>query len=80
MSEARLHSERMNSARYFIRREDDEPPRTPAESPFRKFDVKCVKCGSYKLQVTTEFDENAGEVHLELLCTKCRQQERVRIR
>ncbi len=38
----------MNSARYFIRREDDEPPRTPSESPFRKFDAKCLKCGSYQ--------------------------------
>ena len=68
---------RVSSARYFIRREDDEPRRTPAESPFRKFDAKCLKCGSYQLRVATEFDEDAGEVRLVLQCLKCKQQERV---
>ena len=29
----------MNSARYFIPRADDEPRRTPLESPFRRFVV-----------------------------------------
>ena len=67
----------MNAARYFIRREDDVPRRTPAESPFRKFDAKCLKCGSYQLRLATEFDEEAGEVRLVLVCVKCRQQETV---
>ena len=31
----------MNAARWFQRREDYQPPQTPADSPFRKFDVKC---------------------------------------
>ena len=61
-----LKSGRMNSARFLIRREDDEPPRTPTESPFRCFDVKCLKCGSYRLSLTTEFDEEAGELRLVL--------------
>ena len=77
MTDRRQHSARMNSARYFIRREDDEPPRTPPESPFRKFDAKCLKCGSHQLRLVTEFDEDAGEVRLVLVCVKCRQQERV---
>ena len=68
---------RVNSARYFIRREDDEPRRTPAESPFRKFDAKCLKCGSYQSRVATEFDEDAGEGWIELQCLKCKQQERL---
>ena len=67
----------MNAARYFIRREDDEPRRTPAESPFRKFDAKCLKCGSYQLRLTSEFDEDAGEARFVLQCVKCRQQETV---
>ncbi len=77
LSEWRLQSARVNSARYFIRREDDEPPRPPSESPFRKFDAKCLKCGSYQLRLATEFDEDAGEVRLVLVCVKCRQQESV---
>ena len=52
----------MNAARYFIRREDDEPPRTPTESSFRRFDVKCLKCGLYRLGLTGEFDDKAGVV------------------
>lgn len=51
----------MNSARSFIRRADDDPPRTPPESPFRRFDVKCLKCGSYRLALTSGFDETTGE-------------------
>ena len=77
MTERLLHTRRVNSARYFIRREEDEPRRTPAESPFRKFDAKCLKCGSYQLRVASEFDEDAGEVRLVLQCVKCRQQETV---
>lgn len=78
MSGWRNHSASVNSARYFIRREDDEPPRTPPESPFRKFDVKCLKCGSHQLRVVTGFDEDAGEIRLMMICVKCRQQEVMR--
>jgi hypothetical protein len=69
----------MNSARYFIRREDDEPPRTPPESPFRRFDVKCLKCGSYRLCLASAFDESAGELRVSLTCTRCRQVEGMKI-
>jgi hypothetical protein len=70
----------VNSARYFIRREDDEPPRTPPESTFRRFDVKCLKCGSYRLQLTSGFDEAAGELRLSLTCSRCRQCEILKVR
>jgi hypothetical protein len=70
----------VNSARYFIRREDDEPPRTPAESPFRRFDVKCLKCGSYRLTLAGEFSEEAGELRVLLRCSRCRQCEELQVR
>ena len=70
----------VNSARYFIRREDDEPPRTPPESPFRRFDVKCLKCGSYRLTLTSGFDETTGEQRLLLTCSRCRQCEILKVR
>jgi hypothetical protein len=69
----------MNSARFFIRREDDEPPRTPIESPFRAFDVKCLKCGSYRLKLASEFDEEVGELRLVLSCSRCRISEVLRV-
>jgi len=69
----------MNSARYFVRREDDEPRRTPPDSPFRKFDVKCLKCGSYRLSVSSEFDGELGELGLILCCSRCRVSEVLRV-
>ena len=62
-----------------MRREDYEPPRTPPESPFRCFDVKCLKCKSYKLCLISEFDDEAGEMRLILACTSCRQREVLKV-
>jgi len=70
----------MNAARYFIRRADDEPPRTPPESPFRLFDVKCLKCSSYRLCLTSDFDDEAGVLRLTLTCSRCRQCEVLKVR
>ena len=70
----------MNSARYFIRREDDEPPRTPSENPFRRFDVKCLKCGSYRLALASDFGDEVGELRLTLTCSCCRQCEALKVR
>ena len=70
----------MNTARYFIRREDDEPPRTPAERPFRRFDAKCLKCGSYGLRLAGAFDETSGESRLVVSCSRCRQTESLELR
>jgi hypothetical protein len=60
-------------------RQDDEPPRTPQDSPFRKFDVKCLKCGSYGLGVSSEFHEGAGELRVILSCPGCREREVLRV-
>lgn len=65
----------MNAARFFMRREDYQPPETPADSPFRKFNVSCLKCGSFKLQLRSQFDEDVGVLQVILYCPACRQQE-----
>lgn len=70
----------MNAARYFMRREDYQPPQTPADSPFRQFDVSCLKCGSYDLRLAAQMDEEAGDMALLLICNKCRQLEIVPVR
>ena len=67
----------MNAARYFQRREDYQPRHTPGDSPFRKFTVQCLNCGSYKLRLESHFDSDAGELAVELFCTCCRQRERL---
>ena len=51
----------MNGARYFMRREDYQLPQTPADSPFRRFNMSCLKCGSFKLRVISEYDSESGE-------------------
>jgi hypothetical protein len=65
----------MNAARCFQRREDYQPPQTPRESPFRKFTVRCLACGSYQLRLVAQFDEAAGEMAVVLFCSKCPQRE-----
>ena len=70
----------MNAARCFQRREDYQPPQTPRESPFRKFTVRCLACGSYQLRLVAQFDEAAGEMAVLLVCSKCPQRETVPVR
>ena len=65
----------MNAARFFQRREDYQPPQTPGESPFRKFTVKCLACGSYQLRLASQFDEESGQMAVLLVCTRCPQRE-----
>jgi hypothetical protein len=65
----------MNTARFFQRREDYQPRQTPLDSPFRKFDVKCLACGSYQLRLVTQRDEVAGEMSVVLVCNHCPQKE-----
>ena len=65
----------MNAARWFMRREEYQPPQTPADSPFRNFNVSCLKCGSFKLQLRSQFDEQAGTMAVVLVCPHCHQQE-----
>ena len=70
----------MNAARWFQRREDYQPPQTPAESTFRKFDVKCLACGSYQLRLVTQIDEPAGELAVVPACNHCPQREILPVR
>jgi len=65
----------MNAARRFMRREDYQPPQTPVDSPFRRFMVSCLKCGSFKLRVITEADSESGESQVFLFCPQCRAWE-----
>jgi Zn finger protein HypA/HybF involved in hydrogenase expression len=60
-----------------MRREDYQPPTTPPDSPFRQFVVHCLKCGSFKLRVQSEHDEEAGEFKVYLFCPRCRSRELV---
>ena len=70
----------MNAARFFMRREDYQTPSTPADSPFRKFDVKCLACGSYQLRLVAQMDEVAGEMAVMLVCNRCLQREILSVR
>ena len=67
----------MNSARAFMRREDYQPKLTHADSPFRRFTVACLKCGSFKLRVVSEFDGDDGEAKIYLFCPSCREREQL---
>jgi hypothetical protein len=67
----------MNAARWFQRREDYQPPQTPVDSPFRRFQVSCLNCGSFRLRVIGEFDPEAGELKVFLFCPACRARERL---
>jgi hypothetical protein len=58
-----------------MRREEYQPRQTPAESAFRKFNVSCVKCGSFRLRLLSQFDEEAGKLVIVLTCPRCREQE-----
>jgi hypothetical protein len=64
-----------SSARAFMRLEDYQPRTTPAESPFRQFEVTCLKCGSYRLRLVSEYNEEARELSVVLFCPQCRQRE-----
>jgi hypothetical protein len=70
----------MNAARYFMRREDYQPKQTHPDSPFRRFNVSCLKCGNIKLRLVSEFDSDAGEAKVFLFCPSCRQNEQLPVR
>ena len=53
---------RMNSARAFMRREDCEPERTPAESPFRNFIVRCLRCRSFRVRLSAVINSSTLSV------------------
>lgn len=55
-------------------------PETPKDSLLRKFVVRCLKCGSYKLTVVSEHDSEAGETKVYLVCPRCRDREALPVR
>ena len=63
-----------------MRKEEYEIPRTPPDSPFRNFDVKCAKCRSYKITITPYYDEQSGSAFIVFFCTRCRRQEQISIK
>ena len=57
-----------------MRREDYQPRQTPRDSPFRKFEVRCIRCGSVKIKIIGQHDEDGGEMKVFLVCL-CGQRE-----
>ena len=55
-------------------------PKTPVVSPYRKFMVCCLKCGSFKLRVISESDDESGELKVFLFCPQCREREQMPVR
>ncbi len=53
----------------------EPPPPTPPESPFRQFEVRCLRCGSYQLRMLAEYDEDEGALVTRLACSRCRNAE-----
>lgn len=62
-----------------MRKEEYASRRAQPDSPFRCFDVKCLKCGSYKLMITGHHDAESGETFIVFLCTSCRQREKIAV-
>ena len=63
----------MNAARHFMCREDYQPPKTHPDSPFHRFNVSCLKCGSVKLRLIGEFNPEIGDPTVFLFCPSCRE-------
>ena len=68
-----------NAQRWFMRKEEYEPRKSCANSPFCCFDVKCLKCGCYKLAVTVHRDDESDEMFLVFQCSRCRLSERLKV-
>jgi hypothetical protein len=69
----------INSQRWFMRKEEYAPRRAQPDSPFLCFDVKCLKCGSYKMTITAHHDPESGDTLVRFFCTSCRQQEKIAV-
>ena len=68
-----------SSVRAFMRKEDYAPRQTPAGSLCREFIVHCFRCGSYDVRMQSQFDEEAGEISVWLVCRRCPGRERVKV-
>jgi hypothetical protein len=69
----------MNAQRFFQRKEDYQERTANCESPFKRFNVQCLHCQSYKLTIRAEFDGEAGEMNIFLICPSCRAVEKVSV-
>jgi hypothetical protein len=62
--------------RFFENAQRKLPLETAAESPFRRFNVSCFKCGSMQLKIIFEAD-SSGVRSASLYCPKCEQREKL---
>jgi hypothetical protein len=60
-----------------MRKEEYAERTTHPDSPFRRFNVACLKCGSVRLRVVGQFDVDSGEVKIFLSCPQCRAREQL---
>jgi hypothetical protein len=69
-------------ATYYVHLIDNVPAVSfyMGNSPFRSFVVHCNKCGSFKLIVISEFDEESGQAAIFLFCPYCREREKMPVR
>ena len=58
---------------YFGRR--PEANSAPADCIVRQFVVACVSCGSLRLRVIAQQDEESGELKVFLSCPRCQSRE-----
>jgi hypothetical protein len=70
----------MNGARYFMRREDYQPPQPRNPRLCQLFNIECVKCKSVNLKFISEFDDESGETAVYLYCPSCREREKMPVR
>ena len=42
--------------------------------------MSCLKCGSFKLRVISEYDNESGEGQVYLFCPQCREREPLPVR
>lgn len=58
---------------YFGRR--PAAPSAPADCIVRQFVLTCVRCGSLRLRVIAQQDEESGELKVFLCCPRCQSRE-----
>jgi len=62
---------------HFGRREQEDFHRRPVCALFKQFDVLCM-CGSHKIKVVVESDDEGLKIYL--FCLACRKREEMNVR
>jgi len=70
----------MNGVRAFMRREDYVPKRRPPGRLCEAFVIQCFLCHRYDVRLISQFDEEAGEMSLWLVCGQCPNRERLKVK